>query len=91
MQYLLSGLPIVSTKSKGGRDVFFDEEYTLIVKDDPDAVKEGVNELIRRNISADTIRYKALEKIREHRLSLTSVIQSIYEQEGIKRNFSVEW
>ncbi|MEH1906259.1 MAG: glycosyltransferase [Nostoc sp.] len=91
MQYLLSGLPIVSTKSKGGRDVFFDQEYTLIVEDDPDAVKEGVKELIRRNISADTIRYKTLEKIREHRLSLTSVIQSIYEQEGIQRNFSVEW
>ena len=24
IQYLLAGLPVVSTKSKGGRDVFFD-------------------------------------------------------------------
>ncbi|MFM6763336.1 MAG: glycosyltransferase [Dolichospermum sp.] len=79
MQYLLSGLPVVSTKSKGGRDVFFDEEYTLIVEDDPDAVKEGVDELIRRNISPETIRVKVLEQIKQHRLVLISLIQSIYD------------
>ena len=27
MEYLLAGLPVVSTPSKGGRDVFFDSEY----------------------------------------------------------------
>ena len=91
IQYLLSGLPVVSTRSKGGRDVFFDEEYVLIVEDDPDAVKEGVDELIRRNISADRIRDKVLEQIKQHRLVLIELIQSIYDQEGIKRNFSQEW
>lgn len=91
VQYLLSGLPVVSTKSKGGRDVFFDEEYTLIVEDDPDAVKEGVDELIRRNISPDTIRFKVIEKIQEHRLTLIKLIQSIYEQEEINKDFSLEW
>ncbi|MDZ7957755.1 MAG: glycosyltransferase family 1 protein [Aulosira sp. DedQUE10] len=91
IQYLLSGLPVVSTRSKGGRDIFFDEEYVLIVEDDPDAVKEGVDELIRRNISADIIRHKVLEQIKQHRLVLIALIQSIYDQEGIKKNFSVEW
>lgn len=91
IQYLLSGLPVVSTKSKGGRDAFFDDSYVLIVEDDPDAVKEGVDELIRRNIGADTIRDKVLKQIKQHRLALIGLIQSIYDQEGIKKNFSAEW
>lgn len=91
IQYLLSGLPVVSTKSKGGRDVFFDEEYALIVDDHPDAVKEGVEEMISRNISADTIRSKVLEKVKHHRLNLINLVQSIYDQEGINRDFSDEW
>ncbi|MEA5619908.1 glycosyltransferase family 1 protein [Cronbergia sp. UHCC 0137] len=91
IQYLLSGLPIVSTKSKGGRDVFFDDEYVLIVADDPEAVKEGVDKLIRRNISPDYIRYKVIEKIKQHRLILINIIQGIYDQEGIPRNFALEW
>jgi glycosyltransferase involved in cell wall biosynthesis len=90
-QYLLSGLPVVSTHSKGGRDVFFDEEYTLIVEDDPDAVKEGVDELVRRNICAKMIRCKVLEKIDRHRLTLINLIQSIYDREGVEKDFSLEW
>ena len=31
IEYLLSGLPVVSTPSKGGRDVFFDPDYCAIV------------------------------------------------------------
>jgi glycosyltransferase involved in cell wall biosynthesis len=91
IQYLLSGLPVVSTKSKGGRDVFFDEEYVLIVEDDPDAIREGVDELIRRNISADVIRCKVLNKMKQHRLTFITTIQNIYTQEGVERDFAEEW
>uniref|UniRef100_B8HPX5 Glycosyl transferase family 1 domain-containing protein n=1 Tax=Cyanothece sp. (strain PCC 7425 / ATCC 29141) TaxID=395961 RepID=B8HPX5_CYAP4 len=91
IQYLLSGLPVVSTKSKGGRDVFFDPEYALIVDDDPDAVKEGVDAMIRRNLSADSIRSKVLVKVQEHRQVLIRLIQSIYDRENVNRDFSIEW
>ena len=91
IQYLLSGLPVVSTRSKGGRDVFFDEEYALIVEDHPDAVKEGVEEMIRRNISPNAIRSKVLEKVKDHRINLINTIQGIYNQEGVDRDFCVEW
>lgn len=91
IQYLLSGLPVVSTKSGGGRDVFFDDEYVLIVEDHPTAVKEGVQEMIRRNIPADSIRQKTIERTQQHRLRLFELIQSIYDQEGVKRNFVDEW
>ena len=91
VQYLLSGLPVVSTRSLGGRDVFFDEEYVLIVEDKPEAVRKGVEELIGRSIPAHRIRHKTLEKMRDHRLTLISLVQKIYDREGVKRDFASEW
>jgi hypothetical protein len=47
-------------------NLFFNNEYVLIVDDRPEAVKEGVQELIQGNIPADMIRRKTLEKIQSH-------------------------
>jgi glycosyltransferase involved in cell wall biosynthesis len=45
MEYMLSGLPVVSTKSIGGRDRYFGTSYCRIVEDDPDAIARAVAEL----------------------------------------------
>ncbi|MFI5322346.1 MAG: hypothetical protein ACHQ6U_02155 [Thermodesulfobacteriota bacterium] len=42
VQYMLCGLPVVSTRSKGGRDEFFYDRYVKIVDDDSKAVRKGV-------------------------------------------------
>lgn len=91
IQYLLCGLPVVSTKSLGGRDVFFDNDYVMIVEDNAGAVKEGVQILIKRNLSSDIIRSKTIGKIIPHRNRFKSLIQNIYDTEDIKRNFFEEW
>ena len=67
IEYLLSGLPVVSTPSKGGRDVFFDPDYCAIVDPSPAAVKNGVQELIDRDINPHHVREQTLKKIRAHR------------------------
>lgn len=90
-QYLLAGLPVVSTRSKGGREVFFDPAFALIVPDHPEAVREGVQEMRHRQISAETIRARTLGTVRQHRATLIALIQSIYDREGIRRNFASEW
>jgi glycosyltransferase involved in cell wall biosynthesis len=90
-EYLLCGLPIVSTKSKGGRDVFFDKKYVKIVDDTPEAVKRGVSEMLKKNISPEFIRKKTLEKIQQHRERFIKAIQEIYDKEGIDKNFRKEW
>ncbi|WP_041225862.1 glycosyltransferase [Crinalium epipsammum] len=41
----------------------------------------------RRNISPETIRFKVIEKIQEHRLTLIKLIQSIYDQEELTKIF----
>jgi glycosyltransferase involved in cell wall biosynthesis len=90
-QYLLAGLPIVSTESLGGRDVFFDDAYTVIVESTPDDVRRGVDELIARNISSDFVRRSTIEKMNRHRQEFISLVQSIYDREGVNRNFEAEW
>lgn len=91
IEYLLAGLPVVSTKNKGGRDVFLDDSYALFVDDDPEAVREGVEEMIRREISPEFVRQKTLEKVETHRKVFFKVVQEIYKTEGVTRDFAQEW
>lgn len=91
IQYLLAGLPVVETKSFGGRDIFFENEYSIRVEPTVEAVKNAVDEMIERNISPALIRRKTLEKMRFHRRNFISLIQSIYDSEKIERDFSAEW
>lgn len=67
LEYMLSGLPVVSTESRGGRDGYYDDEYCLIVKDNPKAVAEGVKEMISRNLSREMIREQTIQKLNYHR------------------------
>ena len=60
IQYLLAGLPVVSTTSQGGRDDFFHSDTTLIVDDDPRAVQEGVAAMKARDIPPDYVRATTL-------------------------------
>jgi len=91
MQYLLAGLPVVSTRSEGGRDVFFDPAHTRIVDDHPHAVREGVAEMLRRNAAPEAVREAALAKLRVHRTRFARVVQRIYDTEGAGRSFEAEW
>lgn len=90
-QYLLSGLPVVSTESLGGRDVFFDERYTNIVEATPKAVKQGVEDLINCNLSPEFVRQCTIEKMNVHRQRFISLVQNIYDEEGVSRKFADDW
>ncbi len=90
-EYLLCGLPLISTRSKGGRDIFFDKKYVKIVDDNKVAVKEGVEELIKRDIDSNYIRINTLEKMNPHRERFITLIQEIYDKEGANKKFRDEW
>jgi len=44
-EYLMAGLPVVSTPSKGGRDEWYTDYNSIIVDPDPQSVREAVAEL----------------------------------------------
>lgn len=53
LEYLLCGLPVVSTPSKGGRDVYYTEANSIICEPDPAAVAEAVDIAVRKLASGE--------------------------------------
>lgn len=87
MEYFLSGLAVVSTRSLGGREVFFDDEYVRVVDDDPDAVACAVRELADANICPRTIREKTLQKMQIHRERFITLVNAVLKKAGGTPNF----
>lgn len=91
VEYLLCGLPVVSTESVGGRSEWFDPEYVRIVPDNADAVNEAVQELVSLKISPHLIRGRTLSRMRQHRRRFIQLVQGIYNQAKVNRSFAKEW
>ena len=91
IQYLLCGLPIVSTQSQGGRDVFFDSACVEIVDDDPLSVRQGVLKQLNNPLSPLEIRERTLRKVYQHRKRLQELIQHIYQIEDSQKNIAEDW
>lgn len=89
-EYLLRGLPVVSTASKGGRDAWFDPRFTRVVRGDPRAIAEAVRELTDLDLSPRWIRQQTLRTLWEHRRRLAELGQTIYDQEQVGRDFARE-
>lgn len=82
MQYLLAGLPIVTTPSIGGREVFFDPEFVLTVEPSAGAVAEGVREMIGRRIDPRRVRARVLEKVWSHRRRFLALVDDLRGKAG---------
>jgi glycosyltransferase involved in cell wall biosynthesis len=67
VEALLSGLPLVSTKSIGGRDRYFDPQTVKMVPADPAAVKAAVEEFKRNPPDPAEVRRITLEKMEADR------------------------
>jgi glycosyltransferase involved in cell wall biosynthesis len=77
VEYMLAGLPMVSTCCRGGRELFFDDRFVKLVPPTAEAVASGVAELSRRDIDPALIRQATLGRIEEHRRSLCRYVQEI--------------
>ena len=90
-EYLLCGLPVVSTQSLGSRDIWFDPRFTRVVPADPQAIAEAVQELIALDISPALIRSVTIAQMAEHRQRFTAAVQEIHTIEGSGRDFAREF
>ena len=91
VEYLLCGLPIVSTPSLGGRDVWFDPKFTRIVEPEPNAIAAAVQELIDLRLDPAAIRAATLARMAEHRQRFTSAVQEIFDTARVGRDFAREF
>ena len=84
IEYLLAGLPVISSRSLGGRDVFFDDRFCRIVPSNKDAIYNAVKDLIKLNIDPNFIRSEVLKKTRPHIDRLKNLILFVLKKEGIE-------
>ncbi len=83
IQYLLCGLPVVTTPSRGGRDVFFDAENSITVVDDAKAVAGGVQTIIARNSDPWEIRAATIFRMNEHRARFIEFVDAWQKEQGV--------
>ena len=88
MEYLMAGLPIVSTPSIGGRDYFFDPDYCAIVPPDPRAIADAVAAMVARNIPRNYVRERTLARVKRERERFIAFVQSHIEREGGGTDFA---
>lgn len=82
IEYLLCGIPVVSTRSKGGRDLFFDDRYCAVVDDDPDAISAAVNGFISNPPDPVFVRDQTLGKITAARTQFIEFISRLQIADG---------
>ena len=82
VEYLLAGLPMVSTKCRGGRELFFDDRFVTVVEPTPGAVATGVTELIRREIDPALVREATMTRVMQHRQKLCEYVRDIIIRTG---------
>jgi len=88
MEYLLSGLPVVSTPSSGGRDVYFDPDFCIVCEPNAEAVRDAVAELKGRNLSREEVRARTIEKIAPPRRRFLSLIDEVLAEFGVPPRFA---
>lgn len=77
MEYLMAGLPVVSTPSSGGRDRYFNPDFTIIAEPNPRAVREAVDALKARAIPRQAIRVATLKRVDEDRAAFNAFIENL--------------
>ena len=91
MEYMLAGLPLVSTRSVGGRDYFFDDEFCVVVRDDPRAVRDATRALIARDIPRALVRAKTMDRIGRERERFIAFVQELIDRGGGRLDFAASF
>jgi hypothetical protein len=76
-EYLLSGLPVVSTPSIGGRDIYYNSSNHILCEPTVDAVTRAVEMASQQDWDHAGIRAQAIEKSREFRFRLAECVREV--------------
>jgi glycosyltransferase involved in cell wall biosynthesis len=90
-EYMLVGLPVVSTPNRGGRDTYFNTDSCLTVAAEPRAVAEAVAALKARAIPRAHIRTRVLKQLEHDRRRFIDLINAIHEEAGSATRLSMPW
>ncbi|MBE1291333.1 MAG: glycosyltransferase [Rhodobacteraceae bacterium] len=83
-EYLLCGVPVVSTPSQGGRDVWYNGYNSIVCDPDPEAVAEAVDFFCRHRPDPRAIRAMHIEQAKAYRTRFIMELQSVFDRFGEK-------
>lgn len=79
VEYLLAGLPVVTTPSIGGRHRYFTDQTAIVVEPDPRAVREAVEALKARALPRGVVRRRTLRLMEPDRAAFNAFIDRLRE------------
>jgi len=91
IQYLLSGLAVVSSPSEGGREIFFSPDYAAVVPAEASAIAEAVEKFVHCCPTPQVIREKTLAKIWPIRHHFGKILSSACGHQELDENWWKEF
>lgn len=82
-EYLMCGVPVVSTFCEGGRDVWYDEYNSKVVEPDPEKIKEAVEYFIENPRNPFKIRNDHISLAQVHRNRFINRLGEIFYSHNI--------
>jgi glycosyltransferase involved in cell wall biosynthesis len=81
-EYLLCGIQVVSTRSKGGRDVWYDNSNSIICEDNKESVRDCVEKIIKMRCNPLEIRNKHIEQSNFFRKRFILQLDKVFKRFG---------
>jgi len=81
-EYLLSGLPVVSTSSRGGRDLWYSKNNCIYVEANNESVKEGVKRVSMQRWDPELIRDLHILQSHSYRRRFHQKLKAILDERG---------
>jgi len=82
-EYLLCGVPVVSTKSEGGRAIWYDDYNSVVCDDDQDKIKDAVQFFVDTPRDPEIIRGRHINKSNNFRSQFVSVLADFFEKHDV--------
>jgi glycosyltransferase involved in cell wall biosynthesis len=86
-EYLACGVPVVSTPSRGGRHMFYNDKNSIICEATPEGVAKAVAEAQTKvaagEFSAVHIREQFMMDVLSHQKTFTRVLQEVFDRFGV--------
>lgn len=90
-EYLLCGIPVISTPSIGGRDAFFDPAHSDIVEPDARAIEDAVERCQADPPDPVRVRESVMIKIRAHRRRFLGWLSAVSDRDLLAQADEDAW
>lgn len=82
-EYLLCGIPVVSTQSYGGRDLWYNEYNSIICEDNPEQIAMAVEYFVNNPKDPNKIRQEHIDLSKKHRQKFIDILQLVFNRYNI--------